>query len=107
MKEYLKNNFKNLPFIIVVFILLYSITTYATEVLFTSTEVSYDNTNSGMSSRNVQGAIDELYGAATNYVTYNGRLQLVFIYEFNLYKNKDAHLKSAKHGRRRSCHRRR
>ena len=32
--------------------------------LYTATEVSYDNTNSGTSNTNVQGAVDELYEKA-------------------------------------------
>ena len=32
---------------------------------FPSNDVTYDNTESGLSSTNVQGAIDELYGVCT------------------------------------------
>ena len=43
------------------------LTTYATSYLYDSNEVSYNNTSSGISSDNVQGAIDELYEEANNY----------------------------------------
>ena len=43
--------------------------------LFNSIDTKYDNSNSGLSSTNVQNAIDELYGVATNYSVYDTRLQ--------------------------------
>lgn len=59
MKNRLKENNK----VILAFILgilVSGITVYATTIL-SSSEVSYDNSNSGSSSNNVQGAIEELY----------------------------------------------
>ena len=75
MKEYLKSELKHLPFTIVLFVLLYGITAFATgTTLFASSEVSYDNTTTGIQSNKVQGAIDELYACASNYAAYNTRL---------------------------------
>lgn len=46
-----------------------SITTvYAATILFASNQVSYDNTTSGLSSTNVQGALDELYTRANTWI---------------------------------------
>ena len=50
------------------------ITAYATSYLYNSSEVSYDNTTSKITSDNVQGAIDELYTQATNYNDLNTRV---------------------------------
>ena len=44
-----------------------SITAYATSYLYNSGDVSYDNTNTGLKSNNVQGAMEELYEQATDY----------------------------------------
>ena len=74
MKEYIKSQIKNIPMTLVMFILFYGITTLATNYLFNSNEVSYDNTISGIKQDNVQGAIDELYACTSNYAAYNTRL---------------------------------
>lgn len=50
------------------------ITVYAASYLYNSSDVSYDNTTSKLSSDNVQGAIDELYCAANNYSEVNEAL---------------------------------
>ena len=44
-----------------------SITAYATSYLYNAKDVSYDNANSGLTSTDVQGAMEELYAEATNY----------------------------------------
>ena len=66
MKSFIKNNIK---FIIVIVICLIgsSITTLATNYIFSSNEVSYDNTESGLHADSVQGAIDEVFQHATDY----------------------------------------
>ena len=66
MKLFIKNNIK---FIIVIVICLIgsSITTLATNYIFNSNEVSYDNTESGLHADEVQGAIDEVFQYATDY----------------------------------------
>ena len=66
MKLFIKNNIK---FIIVIVICLVgsSITTLATNYIFNSNEVSYDNTESGLHADEVQGAIDEVFQHATDY----------------------------------------
>ena len=74
MKNYLKENIKNLPFILVAFIMFYGITTLATNYLFNSNEVSYDNTETGLHADEVQGAIDEVFQHATDYTDINNRL---------------------------------
>ena len=63
IKELLKSNIK----FILGFILGLSFTigsVYAAEILFASENVGYDNTTSGLSSTDVQGALDELYSLA-------------------------------------------
>ena len=66
MKSFIKNNIK---FIIVIVICLIgsSITTLATNYIFNSNEVSYDNSESGLHADSVQGAIDEVFQHATDY----------------------------------------
>ena len=58
-------------------LLIGSISAYATSYLYNSSEVSYDNASSNITSDNVQGAIDELYTQATNYTDLNSRLNPV------------------------------
>ena len=55
-------------------LLVGSISAYATSYLYNSSEVSYDNKASNITSDNVQGAIDELYTQATNYNDLNTRV---------------------------------
>ena len=74
MIKYIKDNLKTLPFIVIVFIMLYGIVTLADAYLFNSNEVRYNNSESGIQSGDVQGAIDELYACASNYAAYNNRL---------------------------------
>ena len=45
--------------------------------LYNSNEVSYNNNASGISSTNVQGAIDELYEHATDYTSMNTRVSVL------------------------------
>ena len=73
MKLFIKNNLK---FIMVIVICLIgsSITTLATNYIFNSNEVSYDNTESGLHADEVQGAIDEVFQHATDYSGINTRL---------------------------------
>ena len=63
VKNILKNNFK-LVLGMIIGIVLASTTVYAATILFASDSVSYSNTNSGLTSTNVQGALDELYTKA-------------------------------------------
>ena len=60
-KEFLK---KYLIGFILGFVSVGIVAVYA-ETYFPSNDVTYDNTESGLSSTNVQGAIDELYGVCT------------------------------------------
>ena len=60
-KEFLK---KYLIGFILGFVSVGIVVVYA-ETYFPSNDVTYDNTESGLSSTNVQGAIDELYGVCT------------------------------------------
>ena len=78
----------SLPVILVILIivLISSIgTSYAANFLFNSKDVRYDNATSGIKSDNVQGAIDELYGSATDYSTYNARLTAVEDFKNQIY----------------------
>ena len=76
MKKIWKDNAK-LILVIVISVVLASGVSYATVTMYASNTVSYDNTTSGLRSTNVQGALDELYGCATNYNAYDVRLENV------------------------------
>ena len=67
MKKIIKFCKKNWAFLIVFvigIIVTAASTFYAAETIFASSEVSYDNTNSTLTSTNVQDALDELYAKA-------------------------------------------
>ena len=63
---------KNIIFAFILGGILFSGVTYAATLL--ATNITYDNTNSGITSTNVQGAIDELYTKANSnsYEEYTG-----------------------------------
>ena len=65
MKERTKEFLKNRIFIFILGGLLFGSIGVTAATYFPSNEVSYDNTESGLSSTNVQGAIDELYNTCT------------------------------------------
>ena len=70
VKKFLLGNIKT----VVAFILgiiISGTTVYAATILFASSEVSYDNTSSGMSATNVQDALDELYTKASKWLNPN------------------------------------
>ena len=75
MSNYLKNEIKHLPMIVVVSIIFCGINTLANNHLFNSKDVDYDNSNTHIESTNVGDAIDELFDAANNFTTYDTRLQ--------------------------------
>ena len=74
MIKYIKSQMKNIPMMIIMVVLFYGITTFATNYLFESKAVKYNNSTSGVRQDNVQGAIDELYACASDYATYRTRL---------------------------------
>ena len=63
----MKNKIFKLSLIIVITILLSTTIVYATTYLYNSNEVSYNNTNSSLSSTDVQDALDELYTKLDDY----------------------------------------
>ena len=63
--KYIKSNVKLVIGIIIGMVLPIT-TVYAATILFASNQVSYDNTTSGLSSTNVQDALDELDTMAAN-----------------------------------------
>ena len=78
-KEYINKFIKRqriVSIISIVFILLSStISAMAVSAyLYNSNEVSYNNNASGITSNNVQGAIDELYGHVTDYTSMDTRV---------------------------------
>ena len=73
MQNIWKKNAK-LMLILLLDIFIISGATYAATTMYQSNTVGYDNTTSGLNSTNVQGALDEVYSAATNYVAYETRL---------------------------------
>ena len=64
MTEKIKKLLKNRIFIFVLAALLFGTIGVSAATYFPSNDVTYDNTESGLESMNVQGAIDELYGKA-------------------------------------------
>ena len=62
MKEKIKKIIKSRIFIFVCTALLFGTIGVSAATYFQSSDVTYDNTVSGLKSTNVQGAIDELYG---------------------------------------------
>ncbi len=63
IKSYLKTNFKGIMIGIVIGVLLCGTIGVCAATYFESNLVTYDNTESGLNSTDVQGAIDELYNA--------------------------------------------
>ena len=72
-----KSNIKYIFGIIISIIVSSVISVTAAGTLFDSSEVVYDNSNSGLNASTVKGAIDELYAAANNYAAYDTRLTAV------------------------------
>lgn len=68
MKKILKNRI----FIFALGILISSSISVLAQTYFPSNDITYDNTQSGLSSNNVQGAIDELYNTCINPPTPEG-----------------------------------
>ncbi len=62
----MKKEKMKLILLIALIFLLGSSTTYAVTTLYEAKEVGYDNSNSGTSQTEVQGALDELYGYLQN-----------------------------------------
>lgn len=60
-KKYLKNNIISF----VIGTIIFGVIGIYAVVTFPSNEVFYDNTSSGLSSTNIKGVIDELYGICT------------------------------------------
>lgn len=73
MKEYLKNELKHLPLILIMLVLFYGMTVFAASI-FQAQDADYDNSDSGIVADRAQGAIDELHSCAVNYQSFNQRL---------------------------------
>ena len=73
MQNIWKKNAK-LMLILLLDIFIISGATYAATTMYQSNIVGYDNTTSGLNSTNVQGALDEVYSAATDYTDVITRL---------------------------------
>ena len=71
--KYVGNNIR-IILMVAVGVILGEVVVHATETLFESSEVSYDNSNSSLNSGNVQDALDELYGCATEYTDMETRI---------------------------------
>ena len=69
MIEYFKKELKLLPITIIVFILIYGIVTFADSYIVNSSEVTFNNTGTSITSTDVQNAINEEYSYATNYTS--------------------------------------
>ena len=64
---------KKIKFLLIINVLMITvsclISVYATSYLYNSSEVSFNNTSTGITSDNAQGAIDQLYESANDYAT--------------------------------------
>ena len=67
MKEFIKRNIKSIILVIVCMIGSFISSAFATNGLFDSKQVDYDNSNSHITSTNVGDAIDEVFQHATDY----------------------------------------
>ena len=56
------------------------------DILYNSTDVSYNNANSGLTSTNVKAAIDELYQMASTWINPNNNFGTPQYYAFGKYK---------------------
>lgn len=67
---------ERIMFIFSLIIMLFSgvVSIYAVNCLYNSEDVSYDNSNSGLTSTNVQASLDELYGHCTDYTSLDTRV---------------------------------
>lgn len=70
---------EKIMFIFSLIIMLFSgaVSIFAVTCLYNSEDVSYDNSNSGLTSTNVQASLDELYGHCTDYNNIDARLTAV------------------------------
>lgn len=66
MKKYIERNKKKIIVIVSILLVLVVGSVYAATTLFNSNVVSYDNSTTGLKSRNVKDAIDELYSSIVN-----------------------------------------
>ena len=86
-----KKVFKNRFFIFITTALIFSVIGVSAATYFPSNDVTYDNTVSGLSSTDVQGAIDELYGVCstpvTPLITVNDLIKNVVTVGDGLYKD--------------------
>ena len=57
MIKYIKEEMKHLPFVIVVFVLLYGLNALADSYAINSTSVGFNNSGTGITSNNVQSAV--------------------------------------------------
>ena len=71
VKKFLIGNVKTVVAFIIG-IVISGTSVYAATILFNSNQVGYDNTTSGMTSTNVQDALDELYTKANRNITGDG-----------------------------------
>ena len=68
-----------ITFVLAVFASMF-LNALASGTLFDSSEVVYDNSNTNLQQTNVQGAVDDLYAAATDYSNINSRLSTIESY---------------------------
>lgn len=81
MKEKIKEIFKSRVFLCVVIVLVFGTIGVSAATYFPSNDVTYDNKESGLSSTDVQGAIDELYNTCSK-ATSSGNY-IYYGYEYN------------------------
>ena len=85
MKKLLKNNIKVISAFILGLVIAGSIGVYAVNVA--SSDVTYDNTNSGSSATTVSGALDDLYTKITNVVADCNYIYSQLVSELTNYNN--------------------
>ena len=74
MINYLKNQLKNLPMMILICITFYGIVALADSYAIDSNQVGFNNTGTGIQSTNAQAAINEVFLHATDYNSMDTRV---------------------------------
>ena len=85
IKNFIKSNIK-VVLAFIIGIVISGTSVYAATIIFNSNQVGYDNTTSGLSSTDVQGALDELYIKANTWINPNNNFGTPQYYAFGTYK---------------------
>ena len=89
MKEKIKKVLKNRIFLCILIAIIFGTIGVSAATYFSSSSVTYDNKESGLSSTNVQGAIDELYTKIPDNTTASDLKQNIVTSGDGLYKDEN------------------